>query len=770
MHKSFVLVSLALLFLYLCSCEEKQLDLPSNAETLIPATIDFNFHVKPILSDKCFKCHGPDANKREGNLALHTADFAYAALDSSAKRFAIVKGDTAKSIMHHVIHSSNQDEQMPPPSSQLKLSEREKRILSQWIDQGAQYKEHWSLTPPLKHTPPDIASEWAANDVDLFIEEKLNQKGLKPSPLATAEKLIRRLHFSLTGLPPTVNDIEQYLSNPTVKNYELIVDSLLNSDAYTEYMTQIWMDVSRYADSHGYQDDPERFMWPWRDWVIHSYGENMPFDQFVTWQLAGDMLPEATLEQIIASGFNRNHKITYEGGSIPEEFRTEYVADRIHTFGTAFLGLTAECARCHDHKYDPFSQQNYFELFAFFNNVPEQGLVEPVGKTPEPFVTLSKEEIHNTLGFIKSLDTIEAVELMVMEEMSAPRNTYILERGQYDKPSRQVFPNTPKSILNFGNRQTNRLGLAEWLFDKNHPLTARVAVNRLWQQIFGQGIVATPYDFGNQGALPSHPELLDYLALKYQEEGWDTKALLKFLVMSSTFQQTSKILPSLLEKDPENQYLARFPRLRLSSEMIRDQVLKSAGILTNKIGGPSVKPYQPAGLWEETIGGGGDLRNYVEDKGENLYRRSLYTFWKRTSPPPNMTTFDASTKDLCTVVRQETNTPLQALVLLNDPQMIEAARLLAHNAIALVGANPKKSINYMFAQMTSRQATQDELDLLEKYFHENYDYFEQNTEEARAYLSVGNYDLGSEVSDESLAAYSLVANMIFNLDEVIHRG
>ncbi len=769
MNKLSIAVSILVLIYFILSCNTEVKENYA-VQSSLPDVVDFNFHVKPILSDKCFKCHGPDVNTREAGLAFHQEELAFKALDEEATRFAIVAGDTAQSQVLKVINATDENELMPPPESNLVLTNYEKKILEKWILQGAEWKTHWSFSPPKQPAIPDENSDWIVNDIDRFIAKRLRQEGLQTSPAAEKNKLLRRLSFTLTGLPPTIEELDAFLNDDSENAYEKIVDSLLATTAYAERMTQIWMDLARYADSHGYQDDPERFMWPWRDWVIHAYQTNMPFDDFVTWQLAGDMLPGATIEQVIASGFNRNHKITYEGGSIPEEFRTEYVADRTHTFGTAFLGLTVECARCHDHKYDPVSQKNYFELFGFFNNVPEKGLVEPVGKTPEPFITLTKEEVAENLKFIRALDTIDKVELMVMQEMEDPRPTHILNRGQYDKPTTQVFPNTPEAILPFNGKPKNRIGLTDWLFDPQHPLTARVAVNRLWQQIFGTGIVATSFDFGNQGTLPTHPELLDYLALKYQKEAWDTKVMLKFMVMSATFRQSSKVTPKLLQRDPQNMWLARYSRLRLDAEMIRDQVLKSSGLLNEALGGPSVKPYQPAGLWEETIGGGGDLRTYEQDEGDKLYRRSLYTFWKRTVPPPSMMTFDANSKDLCTVKRQQTNTPLQALVLMNDPQIVEAARLLAHAALELDNADLNTRITYMFKKMTSRTPAADEVSILEKYYREELTIFEKDKTKAEDYISVGTYQLQSDTPIEELAAYTLVANMIFNLDEVINRG
>jgi hypothetical protein len=410
-------------------------------------------------------------------------------------------------------------------------------------------------------------------------------------------------------------------------------------------MTANWLDVARYADTHGYQDDLPRTMFPWRDWVIHAFNKNMPYDEFVTWQLAGDLLPDASKEQILATGFNRNHKITQEGGVIDEEYRVEYVADRTHTFGTAFLGLTFECSRCHDHKYDPISQKDYYSLFSFFNNLEEKGVIE-YGSIPEPYATFTKEEIAESFGFINNADTLGELKVMVMQEMEKPRQAYILKRGQYDKQSDEVNADVPSNILPFEESfPKNRLGLAQWLTDEKHPLFARVTVNRFWQQLFGQGLVGTSNDFGNQGTLPTHPALLDHLALKFIELDWDVKAMMKYIVMSATYQQSYKVSKDVLEFDPKNELYAHAPRMRLPAEKIRDHALSISDLLVKEVGGPSVKPYQPAGLWDEMTSGGGRTQ-YKQDTSKKLFRKSLYTYWKRTVPPPSMMTFDATARDL----------------------------------------------------------------------------------------------------------------------------
>ncbi|MCB9300430.1 MAG: PSD1 domain-containing protein [Lewinellaceae bacterium] len=745
----------------------------AGGQKAVPEEVDFNFHVKPILSDRCFKCHGPDNRTREGGLRFDTRDGAFAALGEAGGRHAIIPDDPDNSTLIQRIYSDDPNFMMPPPESNLALEDYEKAILKKWIEQGATWKEHWSFLPPKKPALPKVSNEsWVHNEIDRFVLARLEQQGMTPNGPAPREQLIRRLTFDLTGLPPTLEEIDAYLSDQSPDAYEKVIDRLLASDAYAEHMAAKWMDVARYADTHGYQDDLERVMWPWRDWVIHAFRQDMPFDEFIRWQLAGDLLPNPSREQLIATAFNRNHKITQEGGVIPEEYRVEYVADRTQTFSTAFLGLTMECARCHDHKYDPIKQEEYYQLFSFFNNVPENGLIEPYGAIPEPYIKLSRKEISQVLTFINNADTLDDIPLMVMQEMKTPRQAYILKRGQYDHPDKPVSPGTPKSLGALPAKlPPNRLGLAEWLLNPEHPLMARVTVNRFWQQLFGTGIVATPYDFGNQGALPSHPKLLDWLAVKLEEDGWDVKAMLKYIALSATYQQSCELRPGMMERDPENRLLSRAPRLRFTAEMIRDHALAISGLLNREVGGPSVKPYQPQGLWEETTGGGGgSTSTYVMDEGDKLYRRSMYTFWKRTVPPPSMMAFDAPTRDFCTVKRQETSTPLQALVLLNDPQIVEACRVLAYRAVEKGGANARERIAFMFRLATSRQPQESEIKALAGYFDDELARFKAEPEAASRFLSVGQYPQKELLPAPEMAAYAVLANTIFNLDEAITKG
>jgi hypothetical protein len=743
----------------------------SELNRTLPEVISFNYHVRPILSDRCYACHGPDRSKIEGGLSLLDPMRATAALGDHKDHFAIVPGEVTASTLVKRIYATDPTIIMPPPASNLTLDDYERAILQKWIEQGATYEDHWSFQP--LQTPPAPAvkeSSFVRNEIDRFILSRIESAGLSPNPEADKELLIRRLAFDLTGLPPSPEEIDQFLLDTDPDAYEQLVDRYLASSAYAENMAAQWMDVARYADTHGYQDDLERVMWPWRDWVIHAFGQNMPYDQFVGYQLAGDLLPNATLEQRIATGFNRNHKITQEGGVIPEEYRVEYVADRTQTFGKAFLGLSVECARCHDHKYDPIAQEDFYSLFAFFNNVPEKGLIETYGATPEPFITLSAEEIEAQLQFINNLDSVPRIELMVMAEQPTPRTTFVLGRGAYDNPQEEVLPDVPASVLPFGNRPANRLGLSDWLFDPKNPLTSRVMVNRLWMMCFGRGIVSTPDDFGAQGALPTHPELLDHLAIRFVESGWDLKAMLKYMVSSATYRQSSRTTGEQLARDPENEFFSRGQRRRLSAEQIRDHFLASSGLLVREIGGPSVKPYQPDGLWKEVIGGGGgSTAKYEMDDGDKQYRRSLYTFWKRTVPPPDMMTFDANTRDFCMVNRETTSTPLQALVMMNSPQVMEAARNLAYRSIQGYDSLADR-ITFMYRAATSRQPKPETLTLLREYYQTELNNLVEKEPWSIGFLEIGNSPQLDLLPVPEIAAYTLVAMAIFNLDESISRS
>jgi hypothetical protein len=741
----------------------------SEAGTSVPDQVDFNFHVRPILSDRCFKCHGPDANKREAGLRLDIEEAAFAALSDDPSKYIIVKGDPGKSELYHRITTSDTSLLMPPPSSNLKLSPLEIRIIEKWIRQGAQYKKHWAFIPPEKPEVP-LAGEkkWVRNEIDHFILAKLREKGLEPNEEADHETLLRRVSIDLTGLPPDVASQDAFLKDGTEQAYDKVVDRLLADKHYGERMAIHWLDLARYADSHGYQDDGMRTMWPWRDWVIHAFNQNYRFDQFITWQLAGDLLPNPTKEQYLATGFNRNHKITQEGGVIDEEYRTEYVSDRTNTFGKAFLAMTLECSKCHDHKYDPISQKDYFSSFAFFNQVNEKGLVGDIGLASPgdpPNMKISTDDVRSVLNFINKPDTMP-VTVMVMKDSSLTRVTRVLKRGVYDQPSDTVTMGMPSSILPFDTTrfQKNRLGLAQWLLDRKNPLTARVFVNRIWQEFFGKGLVKTAGDFGMQGDLPTHPELLDWLASDFRDNGWDVKRLVRQIVTSATYRQHATRDRKKLEKDPDNRYYSYAPRLRLTAELTRDHVLASSGLLVPTIGGPSVKPYQPRDIWESTTSGRGELARYVQDHGEKLYRRGMYTFIKRTAPPPSMLIFDASNRDQCEVTRIRTNTPLQALVMLNDPQVLEASRVLAQQLLSS-GRSDDALLEESFRRIVCRKPSEKERSALKEYHAAEMARFAADKNRARKFINIGEYPAPTGLDAARHAALMQVIHMMYNLEE-----
>lgn len=1013
----------------------------------LPSTVDFNFHIKPILSDRCFTCHGPDRNALKADLRLDTYEGAFEQALESGKR-AFVAGSLRKSEAFQRMIATDPDFQMPPPEFQRQLSAYERALIAQWIDEGAEHKPHWAFLPVQKpDVPPVDREQWVRNPIDRFVLKKLEDCGLSPNEEADKETLLRRVTLDLTGLPPTPEAIDAFLADSSPDAYEKVIDRLLATPQYGERMALEWLDVARYADSNGYSQDGLRIMWPWRDWVIEAFNQNMPFDQFISWQIAGDKMPNATQEQRLATAFLRNHRQNGEGGIVEEEYRVEYVADRTETVATAFLGLTLQCARCHDHKYDPISQEEYYQMFGFFNSVNESGMAqndgnsgpqvlltnqavdtriteldeaiatqsakieahtsqiprsrfqEPtidlrrsllvdldfesldekpvnpnvsyalqgevvqhegvVGKalqftgydymaiakealafdrsdafslsfylnaahetaymavlnhlgssvisypgyevaildgyptlrlvhalpanliavrTPDPITTgewthytftydgsgqasgiriyidgkhvtpvvlfdqLSQNITNNRRqlrigghidyqadveghGLIDELKiygrTLSAVEasllyhsdgddltgladaalkehhlmredrgyqaltrelqqlrkqkfaiqdtllgVMVMEDLPTSRPTYVLERGAYDAPRQRVELGTPAALPSFPEGEPlDRSGLASWLVDRQNPLTARVTVNRFWQQYFGEGLVRTPEDFGNQGALPTHPALLDWLAAMFMESGWDTKALQKRIVLSATYRQSSRVAEGVRASDPENTMLARGPSYRLPAELIRDVVLEASGLLVHTIGGPSVKPYQPEGLWSEK-GEFSILKNYEQDEGEALYRRGMYTFWRRSSPLPFMTTFDAPNRDVCTVRRQETNTPLQALVLLNDPQFVEAARILAERVLRET-PDRTAAITLAHRRLSGHVPAPDVLEVLIQLAEREHTAFAHHPERAEALLAVGATPADDTLPPAEVAALTMVCSTIMSFDETL---
>ena len=741
-----------------------------------PDKVSYNFHVRPILSDKCFACHGPDAAKRKANLRLDIEEFAFKPLKETPGAFAIVRGKPEASEMYKRITSKDPDYVMPTPDSHLgALSENEVKIIEKWIQQGAVYEKHWAFVKPEKAPLPKVKDKgWMHNEIDYFTQAKMTEHGLIPNKEAEKEYLLKRAALDITGLLPSLELMEEYAANESPNAYEEAIDKLLATPQYGEKMAVHWLDVARYADSYGYQDDNIRTQWAWRDWVIHAFNKNMPYDQFLTWQLAGDLVPDSSKESILATAFLRNHKYTEEGGIIPEEYRIEYNLDKTKTYTKGILALTAECAQCHDHKYDPISQKDYYQLFAFFNNSKEIGFEGDVSQSlpaKKPKLRLTNQEIKSILSFINKKDT-GALTISVMGELNGkldtPRVTRILKRGAYDQPGDTVKASALEAVMPFDTTKLprNRLGLAQWTVDKNNPLTARVFVNQLWQEFFGNGLVKTTGDFGMQGNLPTHPELLDWLAVDFMEHDWDIKYLVKKILLSATYRQSAKVRDEHLAIDPENFYLARYARTRVKAEFVRDIVLGSSGLLHREIGGPSVKPYQPKGLWEKASSGRGVLAKYELDEGEALYRRGMYTFIKLTVPPPSMVLFDASNRDQCEVKRSKTNTPLQALIMLNDPTVLEASRAFAQRLLTEQNAVDDK-IDKAFQTIICRKPSVKEKAILTAYFKEQLALFKNNKLDAEKTLSIGASPFNQQVDRNESAALMKVVSTIYNMEEAL---
>jgi len=769
------------------------------------AKVDFSRDIRPVMADTCFRCHGSDANARKAKLRLDVREEALKPAKSG--EIPIVPGKPAESEVIRRLFTADADDRMPPESILRPLTSDEKELFRRWIAEGAEYRGHWAFVKPGPIQPPKVRNtRWPKTPVDLFILSQLEQKQLSPSREADKRILLRRVALDLTGMPPTLAEVDAFLADRSPHAYEKLVDRLLASSRYGERMAQDWLDAGRFADSNGYQVDRDREMWAWREWVIKAFNRNLPFDQFTIEQLAGDLLPHPTLDQKIATGFNRNCMINEEGGIIPEEFLTEYCADRAETTSTVWLGLTMGCARCHDHKYDPLTQKDYYSLFAFFHNVTEKGVGDygqPIRRNTPPFLRLPAPEAEAKLAKLdrkleaanrqlKDLQATESeystltnriaklkkqkdeVELsipitLVMEEMEKPRPTFVLLRGAYDRKGEPVTATTPAHLPAFlAGQPTNRLGLARWLVDPGNPLTARVIVNRLWQSVFGTGLVQTSEDFGTRGELPSHPELLDWLANEFVRTGWDVKRMMKLLVMSATYWQDSRDTPELRAIDPDNRLLARGPRYRLAAETIRDQALAVSGLLVEKLGGPSVKPYHPPGLYEQVVSGS-SASNYVQGAGQDLYRRSIYTYWKRSVPNPAMLVFDMPFRETCTVRRARTSTPLQALNLLNDPTYVEASRFLAQRMMREGGDTPESRIRRGFQIVTSREPRPNELTLLVTGWRRVETSFRSDRSAAEGFLTVGESKADPALDPVQLAAYATVASTLLNLDETISK-
>ena len=824
------------------------------------APISFERDIQPILSENCYHCHGPDGEARKAKLRLDHRDSALAPAKSGA--IAIVPGKPDDSELVGRIFSDDPAEVMPSPKSNRTLTLAQKNLLKRWIAEGATWNAHWAFSPPQRPIIPKVASPTATNrnPIDAFVLARLAAEKISPAPAANRTALIRRVSLDLHGLPPTPADVDAFVADHAPDAYEKLVDRLLASPRYGVRWAWDWLDLARYADTNGFQGDPERTMWPWRDWVVNALNANLPFDQFTIEQLAGDLLPDATRDQKIASGFHRNNMFNGEGGRIAEETRVENVFDRVETTATVWLGLTFTCNRCHDHKFDPLKQTDYFALYDVFNQMSENGSASGGGgrggqmaplldlsteteraavKQAQPFIDAIGQEIEtyeltkfprpegkpvadspealklpgnlyathakvaparrDLNGLLEALphfrDTapdpvyaallekqIAAIrvrdkannsitKVMIMDQLAKPRDTFVLNKGNYEAKTDvrvlgqvpEIFQRAQAPASDEGPSRLNRLDLARWLVSPANPLAARTAVNRAWQAFFGTGFVKTAEDFGVQGERPSHPELLDWLATEYVDSGWDTKALHRLIVTSATYRQSSRIAPGAHERDPENRLLARGPRFRLPSWMIRDQALAAAGLLVDQHGGPSVKPYQPPGIWEEATFG---KKTYTQDHGDPLYRRSLYVFWRRIVGPT--TFFDAGARQVCTVKTARTNTPLHALVTLNDPAYVEAARVLAQRVLTNFTTDDAR-LAAAFRLATARPPSAAEQKILTARLARLRVDFAADPKAARELCAIGEFARPELLAPAEHAAWTTLCLLILNLDETLSK-
>lgn len=675
---------------------------------LSAGTVDFQTQIRPILARKCFACHGPDEHARQAGLRLDSRE---AATGGTGGIAAIIPGNANKS---RVIARVTDPKRPMPPTGE-RLSPEEIETLKQWIEQGADYQQHWAFRKPVRPALPSVGeASWPRNPIDYFVLARLEKEGLRPSPQADPYTLARRVSLDLSGLPPEPGVLAAYLANPDDEAYETLVDRLLASPQYGERWARVWLDLARYADTQGYEKDNHRTIWPYRDWVVRALNDNLPFDRFTILQLAGDLLPSPGADELIATGFHRNTMTNTEGGTDDEEFRDAAVKDRVAVTGQVWMGLTWGCAQCHTHKYDPITHKEFYQLYAFFNQTEDEDKPDD-----RPVLKLGKD-----------------VSTLILRELAADKRrvTRIHERGNFLNPGAEVEPATPAAFHPFPqDAPRNRLGLAQWLVHPDNPLTARVQVNRFWSRLFGRGLVESEEDFGTQGLAPSHPELLDWLATEFIRLNWDMKALLKTIVLSSTYRQSSDVAPGLYERDPYNRLLARGPRFRLDAEMIRDQALAASGLLSRKLGGPPVMPWQPDGIWLVVYNG----EKWETSKGEDRYRRSLYTFHRRTAPYPSMITYDAPTGEVCTIRRVRTNTPLQALTTLNDPVMMEAAQHLALRTLREAGRSNKERAEHLFRAVLLRPPSAPELKRLLALHRDATKDLSRRLEDARTLLHYG---------------------------------
>jgi hypothetical protein len=750
--------------------------------------ISYSRDIRPILSNRCFKCHGPDLKK--AGLNLQSRD---SAIKPRGQRGpALVPGKSDDSLLFHRISSKEESERMPPRGIPLTAGQIAK--LKTWIDQGAQYEEHWAYVQPRKQPPPEIRNRsWPRNPIDWFVLARLEKEGLNPASEADRASLIRRVSLDLTGLPPSIAEVDAFLNDQSPTAYEKVVDRLLASPHYGEHQALPWLDLARYADTNGYEKDERRIIWPYRDWVIDAFNRDLPFDEFTIEQLAGDLLPGSTLSQRLATGFHRNTMTNTEGGTDDEEFRIAAVVDRVNTTMEVWMGLTLACAQCHNHKFDPFSQKEYYQLFAFFNNTTDPGRnINPTLNVAGDALTLRRqkkqEEIAcwTTILAGKSfpfrahlLDPIQAqlavlrkddlptraASTLIIQEQPKPRLTHILIRGNHKKPGDRVSPAVPTKLhpLKSG-LPANRLGLAKWVVDPDNPLVGRVLMNRLWGRYFGKGFVDTGEDFGVQGELPTHPDLLDWLAVELITQKWSLKAMHRMIVTSATYRQSSKVTRDLVERDPFNRLFARGPRFRLNAEMIRDNALAISGLLERKLGGPSVFPFQPDGVWFNPY----SADRWVMSTGGDQYRRGLYTFWRRTAPYAAFMAFDAPSREVTCERRPRTNTPLQALATLNDRAFIQPAAALARRMMTGAQGDRERAI-LGFRLCLARMPREPELNLILKLHRTNLEKYRKDVTAAKE-LATSGLDLPKDLDIAELAAWTVVANVLLNLDETITKG
>ncbi|MDA0835705.1 MAG: PSD1 and planctomycete cytochrome C domain-containing protein [Planctomycetota bacterium] len=755
--------------------------------------VDFVTHIQPIFAKHCLSCHGADA--QESGLRLDHRDITYNGGDSGKK--GIVPGKSAESELMHRLTTDDISERMPPEGDPLSVDEI--GLITRWIDSGAQWPESlatpklanlpWSYFPPQRPIPPPASDpSWPRNSVDNFVLSKLDAAGLTPTFEADRYVLIRRVSLDLIGLPPSPDEVAAFVNDDSPDAYERLVDRLLASPAYGERWARMWLDLARYADSAGYGSDPLRTIWGYRDWVIDAFNDNKSFDRFTIEQIAGDLLPDATLETQIATGFHRNTMTNTEGGTDDEEWRTAAVKDRVDTTMQVWMGLTFGCAKCHSHKYEPITQREYYEFYAFFNQTadndqpseapvvsrPSQNMIEQNQAIDAQIAELKKEleaatdkkSIEDKIAELEKTRPVYPT-IPVLQELAAEqrRETHVLIKGNYLSPGDIVEPQLPSALPSFPEGvPQNRLGVATWLVDKGNPLTARVMVNRYWSQLFGAGLVETEEDFGVKGELPSHPELLDWLATEFMRLDWDMKAMLRVIVTSATYRQSSRVTSIALEKDARNRLYSRGPRHRLEAEMVRDQALALSGLLGEKVGGPSVYPPQPPGMWQAAFNG---QRTWPTSEGLDRYRRGLYVFWRRTVPYPSMATFDAPSREICTVRRIRTNTPLQAFVTMNDPVYVETSQALARRIIAEGGETTESRIQYALELCLCRPAQPEQIAAVQRLYESEKTHYAQNQTAATQLATdpLGPLPEGADTAE--YAAWTVIGNILLNMDGVL---